>query len=161
MIRRWLLPALLLAGCGYHLTGSGGAIPTAARTIVVLGDTPTGQKEAALLRARLTAGADRRFVAAADGPHATLLIRGLEETWRATDFDSSGIANRYRMELRGALRLRDLDGKTAWRSGPIGVAEELFASGGPTATETERAEVRRRLRARWADEAANRLRSGF
>ncbi len=161
--RAALLPALLLAGCGYHLVGSGDdAIPTDAERIVVLGESATGQQAAAMILRRMAGAPHHRFVAASKKPHATLHIQRLHVTWRPQGFDSNGIANRYQMQLQGSLWLEDENAETpGWRSGVISVQDEVFATGGPAATESNRRQLQEQLLDRWVTQAIARLRAGF
>jgi len=163
--RFWLLILVTtLTGCGYHLVGQGGSLPEATSTILVHADTALGQRAISNLLEKLGNDAEHRFVR--DGkpnkPASSLTIRNMEETLRTQGFDSSGIANQYRLELHGELLLLPADGGEAtWRSGTITVHGLIYANGGPAEIEANRSRVRSELLSQWADRASRRLRSGF
>ncbi|MDX8413072.1 MAG: hypothetical protein R8J85_03200 [Mariprofundales bacterium] len=152
-----------LTGCGYHLVGSKNSIPGVTAIVVVTANTPLGEQAKAVLLQQMSTHPRYQFVDASTQPHATLHIQHLGEEWSTQGFDNNGIANRYQMALHGSLWLQSTEesAKKDWRSGTIQQQEELFANGGPVATEANRDQLRGQLLSRWVERAITRLQSGF
>ncbi|MDX8410178.1 MAG: hypothetical protein R8J84_09105 [Mariprofundales bacterium] len=160
-----LICMLLLSACGYHLAGEGGSLPEATSTVVVQADNSLGTASIPTILQQLGNDKAHRFITdnnkQADN-RTQLLVHQMRESLVTQGFDSSGIANQYRLELHGELLLQSRDkSEPDWRSGDLAVHGEVYASGGPAAIEANRSQVRQQLITRWVAHAIRRLRSGF
>ncbi|MDQ6954057.1 MAG: adenosylmethionine-8-amino-7-oxononanoate aminotransferase, partial [Mariprofundaceae bacterium] len=75
-------------------------------------------------------------------------------------FDTSGIANQYRVVVSASLRVLQ-SGKTLWVSGDILRSGDVFATGGAIAIAAQKERIAEALRDEWVQKALGRLRSGF
>jgi outer membrane lipopolysaccharide assembly protein LptE/RlpB len=163
-----LMLAGVLGGCGYHLAGHGdnqGAIPPGTETVVVRASGLDANRLAQVLMARMRVGADY-ILQRADMPHATgsnsveLRIENVSVRFVPTAYDSTGIANQYRLTLSASVEL--FRGQTAlWQSGPMTAAGDVYVTSGPATVEASRERVEQAMRQQWARQAWERLQSGF
>jgi outer membrane lipopolysaccharide assembly protein LptE/RlpB len=166
--RLLLLLPLLLAGCGYHLAGSGegsGAVPADVQTLSLQmqGADPAGLLPE-LKRSIGKAHTNYRLVGndavVASDTHARLFLQGVAEAFTPSAYDATGIAVQYRLTISATLQLYR-HGEQIWNSGPIHVSGDVYVSGGPVSIEASRQQLRRDLRGEWVRIAMSRLRSGF
>jgi len=161
-----LMLAIGLNACGYHLVGQGGGsgvIPPDATQIVIY----SGQdnvKLTQLFRQKLAQSSElpvlRLQDATADENTVEIRIEHIAENMTASAFDTSGIANQYRVSVSASLRVLQA-GKTLWESEAIIVSSDVFATGGAVAIEAQKERVVQALHDEWTQKAQGRLRSGF
>jgi len=119
------LAAALLAGlanCGYHLQGTGGALPSTVKTVAVL---PFGRQVPVLqLDQRVTEAVTRELAQRArvkvqstkDGADAILSGTITAYSVAPLSYDASGRANRYQVSMTAKVQLTDRDGKVIFQS---------------------------------------------
>ncbi|MDX8397760.1 MAG: LPS assembly lipoprotein LptE [Mariprofundaceae bacterium] len=154
--------SLLLGSCSYHLVGQStghGVIPSSATQVVILGEK---DKLYQALRQRLLQSDDMPFVEQELGADDAVEIRveQASELMTAVSFDSSGIANQYRITLSAVVRVVQ-SGQELWASESLAVAGDVFASGDVIAIEAQKEKVLQDLRRQWVQKLMGRLRSGF
>jgi len=162
-----LLLALALSACGYHLVGQGGhsgVIPEDATQLVVVTRAKT-EALAKVFRAKLAQSGELPVVALNNVTHEDehsieIRLENVAETMRASAFDTSGIANQYRVTISASLRVLQ-SGKELWESEVMTVSGDVFVSGGAVAIEAHKQRVSKALRDEWVQKALGRLRSGF
>jgi len=153
-----------LSACGYHLVGQGGGsgvIPDDASQVVVMATGNAG-KLLPVFRKKLMQSSDIPLVSEKDATDDAVVIRieNIAETITASAFDTSGIANQYKVSISASLRVLE-SGKELWTSGVISVSGDVFASAGAVAIEAQKERVLQSLRDQWVQKALDRLHSGF
>ncbi|MDQ6967915.1 MAG: hypothetical protein Q9M14_04455 [Mariprofundaceae bacterium] len=159
-----LMLVLGLSACGYHLVGQGdssGVISKDVTQVVLVAADQRG-KLFSVFRKKLARSYDVPIVRASEAMPDAVEIRmeNMAETMTASAFDSSGIANQYRVSISGVLRVVQ-SGKELWVSEAISVSGDVFATGGTVAIEAQKERVLQDLRDEWVQKALGRLRSGF
>jgi|UPI00037AB0C6 outer membrane lipopolysaccharide assembly protein LptE/RlpB len=161
MIWLRLLPLLLLAACGYHLVGQGDGAGLIQKDEVVYAQADSAVAQT--LRDDLAQELERRGYSISDdaGVAAVALhIRQASEQLNPSAYDASGLAVQYRLILRAdAVLWRN--NEEIWRADAITVEGDVFASGGPSDIDAQRASVSQQLHKAWVRRAMAQLQSGF
>lgn len=166
-----LLTCVLILGlnaCGYHLVGQGedsGVIPKDASQVAIIAAANAG-KLSSVFRQKLVQSGDIPVVNIdqvmddATSHAVEIRMEQVSEAMTVSAFDTSGIANQYRVTISGSLRVLQ-SGKELWVSESIRVSGDVFATGGAVAIEAQKERVLQSLRDEWSQKALARLRSGF
>lgn len=113
---------MTLLGCGYHLQGTGGALPSTVKVIAV----PPFAREVPVLQLdqRVTEAVTRELAQRAkvkvqstrDGADA--ILTGTITAYSAVplSYDNSGRANRYQVTMTAKIQLTDREGKVIFES---------------------------------------------
>ena len=164
MKKLWVAVSLLLSACGYHLVGHGdsGVIPADADQVMIV---LVGRDDALLQPSFKQALKQSEGLPIVSAEQATadvveVHLENISEQLVATAFDTSGIANQYRLSLSAAVRVLQ-SGKEIWASGNMTVSADVFATGGSAEIEAQKVSVAKSLREEWVRKAVARLRSGF
>jgi len=155
----------VLSACGYHLVGQAGTsntVPAEARALHV---QLLASPDDALLAVAEEAWGERMALPLTqqDEPNKavlTMYIDGGHENLVPISFDSSGIANQYRLTISGSVRMLYQD-KQIWQSGVILEQGDVFATGNTVAIEAQREDLAKSLRKSWAQQVMQHLYSGF
>lgn len=165
----FIVTSLMLASCGYHLTGHGdGAdvIPADVKTVSLQATNETAETlMPELKRHFLTKGGEGYELVDVDKTHdpethAEVRLEQVSERFVPSAYDTTGVAIQYRLIISGNI-LVYRSGKLLWESGAISESGDVFVTGGPVGVEASRSRIQRDLRKQWASRAWNRLNSGF
>ena len=161
-----MLCLLGLNACAYHLVGQSGGtldvIPQGAQQFRVL---QAGNADMDLQRMVSASWEQETDLSAADAMHddahvLEVRIEQEQETWAATSFDATGVANQYRLRFSAQVSLV-YQGKEQWHSTLPEVSGDVFAAGGAVSIEAQRTALRTSLRKQWLRNLNQQMRSGF
>lgn len=117
-----LVSLLFLTGCGYHLMGTGGALPPGVKVVAV----PPFERQVAVLqldqrvteqvRQELARRAKVKVQSEKEGADAVLYGTLTHYAVVPISYDAQGRANRFQVSMAAKLRLCDATGKTIYES---------------------------------------------
>ncbi|MDQ6995812.1 MAG: hypothetical protein Q9M18_09485 [Mariprofundaceae bacterium] len=156
----------MISACGYHLVGQGGTSDVVPKDAVALQVQMLNSHDIALLTVVEKALEQRMSLPLMkENKHSEervlhVYIEHAQENMLATSFDSSGVANQYRLTISGKMRVL-YQTKQRWESSMMTVQGDVFATGDAIAIEAQRESVAKSLRKEWVQHVLQRMYSGF